>query len=290
MNITSFTDVAGRVSRSTDVFHRVTAGTVVLATSTLDDVRMSLPLNVGKWGQTDFAGASAMVDVMVQHSLAVGALSVNKRTPAWEKFWDDSLRIENLIRSQDHKAAGFVRAANFLKFHLMGGAANIAFGRAHWLTRTTPRVVDSSGRALLEHHMVFDNDIQGNENEEVLESILGMPMRRCEKEFNFTLRGRMTLATEQEEPLLLLPDFAAGIVHAAFLPEAGDFLPLTQAQANQLLKRLHDAELLAIHETDFDADCSDVFGELMDLALADDKGQSLPQPAPRNAVDDKNDR
>lgn len=48
--------------------------------------------------------------------------------------------------------------------------------------------------------MVFDNDIQGEENEEVLKSILNMLMRRSEQEFNFTLIRRTNLATEQQEP------------------------------------------------------------------------------------------
>lgn len=276
-HLTFFIDVAGRVSRSTEVFHLVTAAAVAVPTDALPGMRTALAANTGKkWAQTDFTGADAIVDVLIEHAVAVGAFTVNKSTPAWDKFWDDSLRIENLIRSQDGKKAGFVRAPNVLRFHLMGEAATIAFGRAHWRTRSTPRLVDASGRALMEYHMVFDNDIQGNENEEMLETMLDTPMPRSEQAFNFTHRRRTTVATEQKEPLLLLPDFAAGIVHAAFLPEAGNFLPLTQAQAQQLVQRLDRAALLAIHNADFDADCSEVFGELMELAQAG--GKSRPAP------------
>lgn len=231
-HITSFVDMAGRVSRSTETFHRATAAAVVVATSDLGHVRASLPQGGRKWAQTDFARASEMVDAMIRHALAVGAFSVNKRTPAWEKYWVDSLDLENLLRRQDGKAAGFLRAPNFLRFHLMGGAASVAFGHAHWRTSAKPRVLDYRGRALLENDVVFDNDIQGSENEDMLETMLGMPTPRSEQQFGFTLRRRMSLVTEQQEPLLLLADFAAGIVHAALLPEAGKFLPLTQEQAN----------------------------------------------------------
>ena len=262
-HITTFVDMAGRVSRSTEVFHRATAAAVVVATSELAHVRDCLPEDVDKWARTDFARATEMVDVMIDNALAVGAFSINKRTPAWEKYWVDSLGLENLLRSQDGKAAGFLRAPNFLRFHLMGGAASVAFGHAHWRTRTKPRVLDSRGRALLENDIVFDNDIQGSENEDMLETMLAMPSPRSEQQFGFTLRRRMSLATEQQEPLLFLADFAAGIVHAAFLPEAGKFLPLTQEQANQLLERLHREGLLAIHQGDFNVECHDVFGDLV---------------------------
>jgi hypothetical protein len=96
----------------------------------------------------------------------------------------------------------------------------------------------------------------------MLRTMMAMPTPRSEKQFNFTVDRRMSLTTEQDEPLLLLADFAAGIVHASLLPEAHQYLPLSQDEATQLLKRLHRAELLAIYAADFDIDCRDVFGEL----------------------------
>lgn len=212
-----------------------------------------------------------MVDFLIEHATSIGAFSVNKNTPAWGRFWDDSLRIESVIRSQDGKKAGFVRAPNFLRFHLMSSAAVIAFARAHWQTRSIPRLIDASGRAVMDHYMIFDNDIQGAENIETLEDMLNAPLSRSEEAFNYTLRPHTTLSNEQDEPLLLLPDFAAGIVHAACLPEAADSMPLTQIQAQQLVRRLDSAGVLAIHNADFVADCSEVFGELMDHVRAHDK-------------------
>lgn len=266
--LTSFVDVAGRVSRSTEVFHRVTAAAVTLVAAALDSVRASLPQDSGKWSGTDLSRATRMVDLMIAHAVAVGALSVNKQTPAWQKYWDDSLALETLIRAQDGRAAGFLRAPNVLRFHLMGGSAAVAFGHANHRTQHRPRIVDHLGRTLLDHELVFDTDIQGAENEEMLEIMMDQPMPKSEKEFGLTVKRHMSLKTEQQEPLLLMADFAAGIVHAALLPDANGSLPLTQEEASSLLNRLHDAGLLAIHQQDFNFDCRDVFGNLMDLLPA----------------------
>ena len=257
----SFIDVAGRVSRTTDVFHRVTAAAVTLPTADLDRVRSRLS-GTSKWSESGLSQASNMVDLMTKHAVAVGIVTVNKRTPAWDKFWVDSVAIERTIKKQDGKPAGFVRAPNVLRFYLMGTAAVIGFSRAQFRTRTQSHIVDFMERSVLEHDMVFDNDIQGAENEETLRTIMGMPTPKSEKQFNFTVERRMSLTTDQDEPLLLLADFAAGIAHAANLPEADQQLPLRQDQAKQLLGRLHDADLLAIQSTDFNIKADDVFQDL----------------------------
>lgn len=70
------------------------------------------------------------------------------------------------------------------------------------------------------------------------------------------------LSTEQDEPLPLLADFAASIVHAAHLPEARKYLPLSQEDETELPERFHAAGILAIHQADFNIDCREVFGDL----------------------------
>jgi hypothetical protein len=87
-------------------------------------------------------------------------------------------------------------------------------------------------------------------------------MPRTQKQFGITLERRVSLQTEEAEPLLLLADFAAGIVHASLLPEAAEHLPLSQEQALALRVRLEDAGLLALFAEDFDVDAQAIYGEL----------------------------
>ena len=204
-DFTSFVDVAGRVSRSTDIHHRVTAAAVTFSTYDVQKVRSQLPAGLGKWRDTTVAEASAIVDFIIEHSVAVGIFSVNKRTAAWEKYWQDSLDIEDLIRRQDGGRAGFVRAPNFLRFHLMGGATSVSFGHAFHRTKYKTRIVDCFGHAIIEQRIVFDNDVQGAENEDMLQIMLSQPMPKSEAGFGFKAQRHISLKTEEDEPLLLWP-------------------------------------------------------------------------------------
>jgi hypothetical protein len=118
---------------------------VTIASADRERVRSSLPDNASKWSKSDFAQASNVVGLMLDQAVAVGTFSINKRTPAWEKYWIDSEAIKRKIQNQDRKPAAFVRAPNFLRFHLMGGASSLVFGHARFRTRSrqsssTPQV------------------------------------------------------------------------------------------------------------------------------------------------------
>jgi hypothetical protein len=75
------------------------------------------------------------------------------------------------------------------------------------------------------------------------------------------------LMTEQDEPLLLLADYAAGLVHSTRLVESGrGRMPLDASTSSLLLTGL--GSKLTIRPRAFKESCRQVFGSAWELALA----------------------
>jgi len=74
-----------------------------------------------------------------------------------------------------------------------------------------------SGALTITEALVFDNEIQGEENRSAFVEILRAANARQPLTNSLRLRrvrSTLQLTTEQAEPLLLLPDYVAGIVQA----------------------------------------------------------------------------
>ena len=77
------------------------------------------------------------------------------------------------------------------------------------------------------------------------------------------------LLPEEDEPLLLLADFAAGLLHSTLLPDPGRIpMPMSHDAAKKLTRRLHEAGLLAVDSSNFNNSYDEIFGEVMDHARA----------------------
>jgi hypothetical protein len=223
-----------------------------------EDIRAMLPDALPKWRHCDANAAAFVANLISTKAVSVGAYSINKDTDAWRQFWNDGPALHDAIVKQDHRKAGFVKPANVLKFNLLTG---VAFGLGYNRISGKARIVDMNGHDLFEHRVICDTDIEGDENKEMLGLIVDRPMRRSQQAFGITIDSTIELATEQQEPLLLLADYAAGIVHAALLPDPGRIpLPLAYSAAKALVDEWRLARLLAIHDRDFDFSYGEIFG------------------------------
>lgn len=265
---TLFTDISGRVSRDVTGNPRVTAATVVFSSAHLGVVTSRLSENLPKWQSCSYENAQAVIDLINDHAICAGVFSVNKNTEAWSKFCNDSEYLQSSIVSQDRHPAGFVKPSNVLAFHLLGGACAVATGHALRIS-SKKRIVDHSGMSLIERSLVFDSDISGEENLDVFKSFWERPgsSRLMDKAgFRFVTKN-VRVATEQQEPLLYMADYIAGIAHTALLRNPGRIrLPLTTIEANTLLGQLKSTGKIAVQTADFDVGYEDVFGEAFERA------------------------
>lgn len=265
---TFFTDIAGRLSQAVEGGPRVTAAAVVFPSAEVERIVTQLSVPLPKWRACTYDDASAAIDLLIAEGVSVGIFSVNKDTKAWKKFLVDSKPLHSAIVLQDRRPAGFVKPSNVLAFMLIGGACAIAAGHALKITPKN-RITDYRGKALIERTVICDSDIGGEENLQVFRSFWerhdGSHPLIEKAGFRIVTRD-VRVTTEQQEPLLLLADYAAGIAHAAWLTNPGRIrLPLSNEKAKELLAALNKSGKLAMETRDFDLTYQEVFGNVPEL-------------------------
>lgn len=269
---TLFADIAGRVALETIGSDRVTGAAIAIATQDVSAVRSRVAGRFPKWKDATLTDAEAVVDAMIADAAAVAAVTVYKDTDAWRQFWADAPPLHDAIVAQDQRGAGFVKPANATTFWLFGGA--FALASAHAIKIGPPnRLVDYRGREAIERTIVCDSDIKGDENIDVFTSLWeradGHQPRLESIGLRFYTR-QVSVTTEDEEPLLLLADYLAGIVHAAFITNPGRLrLPIAHDEAKRLLGRLNHSGKAIVQALTFDLKYADIFGEAYACAIKD---------------------
>lgn len=263
--VTLFSDISGRPSRSLEGSTRLTAAAVALSTTELPEIRERLPSPI-KWKDITQPAAEQFIELLANHSTAIGVASVELDTPAWHKALLDEQDLHSAIATESRAPAGWAKLPVLLKYDLLMRAnlrtlAQLLIGqreKLHW---------DSRGLAAIECEIVTDEEISGEENISVFKEFWSEERVPNEALSALGFRVRhptVTLTTEQDEPLLVLPDIVAGLAHSAHMPNPGRIpMPLPHKLASDLLNPLKARQLLAIDCFDFDTDYDLVFGETM---------------------------
>ena len=129
------------------------------------------------------------------------------------------------------------------------------------------QILDIQGLELVERTIVCDSDIQGDENIAAFKSFweAGDQHQPATATLGFRFVTRdVIVGTEQQEPLLLLADYAAGISHSAYIKSPGRLrLPVEHEEAKILLHALQGSGKLVVLEKVFDIPYAEVFGEAL---------------------------
>lgn len=215
--ITSYSDIAGQLTASSANADRVTVASVYLPAGGLKAIRKQLPPSFPKWRNATDAHVEYVVALILRESLSVSAGAVDKTTPEWKTFWEDASDTHSGVASIEGGSVGFLKAATMIKFILFGTAAAAALGHAVF-TGMIPRHPSQRGKIAIEEAVVLDNEIHGDDNREALVDI----WRKINSHQPLSNSAGVTrtvktvqLTTEQLEPLLLLPDYVAGLVQAS---------------------------------------------------------------------------
>ena len=263
---TIFADIAGRVSLDTTGNPRVTAAAVIIESIRVEEVRTMLPPSLPKWQACSVEAAERVVRLIASEAASVAAVSIDRDTPAWKQFWKDAEGFQAAIVAQDRHPAGFAKAANITVFWLFGCAFALAIAHAI-KTGSRDRLVDHLGRELIERSIVCDSDIQGPDNIATFQSFWdrhdnSQPLAE-RLGLRFTTRS-VQVTTEQQEPMLLLADYVAGIVHMALLTNPGRISPpLPDEETKRLFEVLGSSEKTLVHSDSFALNYSDIFGEVL---------------------------
>jgi len=208
---------------------------------------------------------TALAAAHLINGAAIVALTfrIRKEPVAWKRFWQDARTYQQKVSQADLCSAGFLRAANVIKYWLFGEcAARVAGETVRRLG--APTVTDASGLSAIELTIVCDSDIQGAENISVFEDLWTAAEKKQDRLAQFGLArytGSVDLKTEQQEPLLLLADHLAGAVHAFSAPTGVRRPPGIGEDDLRAVQRAYQAlpNMANVNAT-FDIHHADIFG------------------------------
>jgi hypothetical protein len=267
---TIFADVAGRLSLDASGGNRMTTAAVAVATADTAMLR-ELARPLPKWRDCTLANAEMVVRLLTENAASVAVASLTKDPQQWPRFWSAAKPLHEAIVAQDRKPAGFIKPANVVLFALLAHVYGIATGHAIRTNRGS-RLLDYHGLEIVDRTIVCDTDLQGDENISVFKSFWKRSdshhPRMAEAGFRF-VTSDVIVATEQEEPLLMLADYAAGLAHSALIEDPGRLpLPVPHAEAKPLLEQLQQTGKLVLIDKPFDIQYLEVFGDAL-MAAAD---------------------
>lgn len=217
MRVTSLSDIAGRVARQTDGADTVTVAGVCLPAGATKFIRKQIPPKYPKWRNATDADVSLIVSLLMRESMSITATAVRKSPETWAAFWSDAENTHSKTSQMSAGTMSFVKAATLLKYALFGQSASLTTAHAIKIG-AVPRLTRSRKELVIQESFIFDKEIEGKDN---VEAFMDLWAARNEHQPLTNLLGircnviNVQFSTEQQEPLLLLPDYVAGIVHAA---------------------------------------------------------------------------
>lgn len=265
---TIFMDVAGRVSKETKGYESISVSAVALHTSQLPILRNELALlNLPKWKDCSPIHLNRIYSFLDTHHLFCAAICINKLTSAWSNFWDRANQWHDHVASVHRMKTGYLKAANIIKYWVFGQCSSLLI--ANLIQKFPPILLDSRGLGVVDIFPVCDSDIQGQENIDVFKDCWDKFNQHQHKVnklgINVFIRG-LDIKTEQDEPLLLLPDYLCGMVHVIYgvgSPAIPSSVSHTHIQ--KYISTLSSNQTLSIREIDFNLSYADIIPDSISL-------------------------
>jgi hypothetical protein len=215
--LTSFSDIAGQMTAKFEQADKITAAGVALPTGALRHCRDKLPKNLPKWRDASDSDTFWLIPFLKREALAVSTGTVDKTSDDWARFWEDGRHAHKGASSEQGSSSTILKPATLAKIQLFGQCATSLV--AHAINcGSIPRRMQRTGKLHLYGSVVIDKDIDGRGNQEALADTWRavnehQPLTNAMGLYRKV--GTLQLTTEQLEPLLLIPDYVAGIAQAA---------------------------------------------------------------------------
>lgn len=164
-----------------------------------------------KFAYADIPKAKKVFRLMVKRQLTADVLLIRKTQPKWDEYWRAGERLYQTGVSRAQEAMQYAKPAVTLKFHLYGIA--IARLTGLHLRRYRKILLSNDAKPLtIQVNAICDSDIQGEASQKVFQWIFENmgDLKQLREGANVIPTIKVDLKTEEEIPLLLLPDFLAG--------------------------------------------------------------------------------
>jgi len=261
-----FLDISGSTGRETKNHSFYTVGGVIIATARVEKARAAISRVGRKWEDMHNTSATRMIEAILNFSMIISARQTRKSQPSWANFWNDGDRFHNFMASVERSRVGFVKSSTLVRYNAFCEGSAQSLG--HCLRRHgLPEVIAPNGFYPLELNVTCDTDIQGQENIDTFWHMWTEYQSRSQMKprlgIELKLRN-LDLKTEQDEPLLLAPDFVAGCFQWHLgKPEVPLPENLDESSAETAIKEFKTSSNLILSQTDFHLTYEAIFGDLL---------------------------
>lgn len=196
---------------------KVTVAGVLLPSGGLSQIRRRLPVQLPKWRDATDTDVDVVVSLALRECLAISAAAVDKTAEQWANFWKDATDVHRAVASLERDSVSFLKAATMIKIILFGHSSAACLGHAVF-TKSIPDALRRRGMLDTCEDIIVDNEVHGKDNRDALIEAWRATNSHQPWSNAAGLSRRadsLQLKSEQSEPLLLLADYVAGIVHAA---------------------------------------------------------------------------
>lgn len=259
MRLTFLFDASGKVARATEGYETITIAGIAVASGDLDRLRERLPAGAVKWGEATATVSRELIDLALDAAVAVIIVRVVKSKEAWKEFWDRGDEHHGLLSSQTRGNLPYpAKAEPLIRYALYADTAGPLL--AECLKRNRLELVDARGQRIVELDVIPDSDVQGAVAIDTFEFLFRSYPERSELLRQLSVRlevGRVEFKTEEDEPLLLLPDHLAGAVHAGTVgltPKNMDWRSVAD-----LSSRVTSSSKVDVKNTEFDLRYEDLY-------------------------------
>jgi hypothetical protein len=211
---TYYIDISGRITQNSN---RITTAAVALSNadeSVIKDfiVNKKFP----KWRNATIKDVNDIITIILKYQLtcAVFQSTVFSKEAKlfWANFWGKGIDFLNKAYIIDKVSLKELKSPNVLKYYFLGRCISLLIATR---MKTMRKIIyDSHGLKIMRFNIISDTDIQGEENQKFFKYLWEewSKKTRIKDILGFLpVINEITFETEQDEPLLILPDYLAGL-------------------------------------------------------------------------------
>ena len=208
-------DISGQVTKESTFDSYFTVGGAIIPFSNEQIVRDLLEQNMPKWKNATTQSLSIVAKAIKENNIYCTVVIVVKSKPEWDTFWTNGKDQYNNLANKLKTKIGFAKSGNVIRNLSIAKCSMIGLG-ALINSKDKPTILDQNGYVILNLKIICDTDIQGGENQEVFKTSWARWCKNTKVQTALNIKPYLEsidFMTEQDDPLILLPDYLAGCIH-----------------------------------------------------------------------------
>jgi hypothetical protein len=212
---TIFSDIAGQVSERVDN-PIVTIAAVAVARADIGEARRQLVAGFGgqprKWRDGRVTGFANIARVATDFQIRTAAWQLYRQSEQWRQFYEQAQVFHEEATSRSGERLTFLKGDDSMRMFLFIRASDHLVGNL-----LKARYPWAPAAATIDIEYVVDSDFKTCETRALFQwaTTQWAETTALRRLLGVVPRARAYVETEEEEPLLLLPDYIAGVFHHA---------------------------------------------------------------------------